>query len=123
MAFLPYLAPFFLIFEAWQLVMSERYLGIARIEQGVDPRKLPLGGALATVWTVTMVASWLWIVLLLLEPVSRAPGVCMLLVTGCGYFLRRSSPMKWVLVILTFEGACRIGMMFYLTGTLWNQGG
>lgn len=121
MSFVLYLSPFYLLFELWQLVVAERYLGISRIEQGVDPRKLPLGNIVAFLWTAGVVSSWVWMFLLLVDPQGRAPGACMLLVTGMGFLLRRSSPMKWILVILTFEGACRIGMMFYLCALLGRE--
>ena len=38
MDLLLYLAPLWIVFEAWQLVISERYLGIKQIEKGADPR-------------------------------------------------------------------------------------
>ena len=36
------LAPLFFTFELWQLVVSERYLGIKQIARGADPRALGL---------------------------------------------------------------------------------
>ena len=36
----PLLAPLFLVFEVWQLVMSERYLGIKQIARGGNPREM-----------------------------------------------------------------------------------
>jgi hypothetical protein len=36
------LTPLFLVFEVWQLVLSERYLGVKQIARGVDPRTLGL---------------------------------------------------------------------------------
>jgi len=36
------LAPLFLVFEFWQLVISERYMGIKQIRVNADPRELPM---------------------------------------------------------------------------------
>jgi hypothetical protein len=33
-----FLAPLFLMFELWQLVICERYVGIKQIERNGDPR-------------------------------------------------------------------------------------
>jgi hypothetical protein len=115
-----YLSPVFLAFEVWQLVMAERYLGIARIEQGVDPRRLPMGLQVSVPWVLGGAAGWLWILLLLTDPMGQVPALCMAGVGGLGYFLRRSAPLRWVLVILTFEGAIRIGMMLFMMGLLWR---
>jgi len=116
-----YLCPLFLGFEVWQLVVAERFLGIARIEQGVDPRRLPMRLRVSVPWVLGVLASWLWVVLLLTDPLGRIPALCMAVVGGFGYFLRRSAPMRWVLVILTFEGAIRIGMMLFMMGLLWRS--
>ncbi len=37
-----FLAPLFVVFELWQLVISERYVGIKQIERNGDPRTLGL---------------------------------------------------------------------------------
>lgn len=116
-----YLSPLFVLFELWQLVVAEQYLGIARIESGVDPRRLPLRGWKAMVWSFGILAVWAWSLLLLTDRHGRVPGLCMALVCLLGYLLRRSAPLKWILVILTFEGAIRIGMMLFIIGLLWRQ--
>jgi len=116
-----YVSPLFLGFEVWQLVVAERYLGIARIEQGVDPRRLPMGLRVSIPWVLGVLVSWLWVLLLLTDPLGRVPALCMAGVGGLGYLLRRSAPMRWVLVILTFEGAIRIGMMLFMMGLLWRS--
>lgn len=120
MHLLLYASPLFLAFEVWQLVMAERYLGIARIEQGVDPRRLPMGLRVSVPWSLGVLAVWLWTLFLLTDPLGRVPALCIAAVGGLGYFLRRSAPMRFVLVILTFEGAIRIGMMLFMTGLLWR---
>ncbi len=107
-------APAFLVFEVWQLVLSERYLGIKQIARGADPRELGLGELTAFGWSVVLIAYWLWMLLLLTIPFGRVHGASLLVITMIGYSLRRGSPLKWVLVILTFEGAIRVGLLFSL---------
>lgn len=105
----------FLVFEMWQLVVCERYLGIKQIARGADPRALGLGEVTAFLWTTALVAYWLWMLVLVAMPGVRAHGLGLLLVTAIGFSLRRSSPLKWVLVILTIEGAVRIGFLSAMT--------
>src|SRR3954465_4891071 len=105
------LAPVFLLFELWQLFLSERYLGIKQIRVNADPRELPMANWMATTWAGGLLAYYLWMTTLLLHPVGRAQGVVLLIVTAGGYLLRSSCGLKWVLVILTFEGSIRIGML------------
>src|SRR3954471_24245123 len=102
------LAPLFLAFEVWQLVLSERYLGIKQIARSADPRNLGLSEVTACAWSVSLIAYWLWMVLLLTVPLGRVHGLGLLVVSGVGFSLRRGSPLKWVLVILTFVGAVRV---------------
>lgn len=118
MPLLPLLAPLWILFELWQLVVSERYLGIKQIERGTDPRTLDLGELRAAGWSLGIIAEWLWMAALLLEPIGRVQGLGMIGATVLGYALRRSNGLKWVLVILTFEGAIRIGMLLSLCGMM-----
>lgn len=113
-------APLFLIFEVWQLVLSERYLGIKQIARGADPRTLGLGEFTAFVWSVTLIGYWCWMMALLLAAPARMHGLGLLTIAMLGYSLRRGSGMKWVLVILTFEGAIRIGLLLSLCHTAWR---
>ena len=114
-------APIFLVFEVWQLVLSERYLGIKQIARGADPRTLGLGELTAFVWTVALVAYWLWMMTLLAIPIGRAHGLGLLIVSMLGFSLRRGAGFKWVLVILTFEGAIRVGLLFSLAAMAWRR--
>lgn len=114
-------APAFLVFEVWQLVLSERYLGIKQIARGADPRSLGLAETTAFCWTLTLVAYWLWMIALLAVPFGRVHGLCLLSVTMIGFSLRRGSRLKLVLVILTFEGAIRVGLLFYLCAVAWAR--
>lgn len=115
------LAPLFLLFELWQLVMGERYLGIRRIRAHADPRELPMSDRLAAFWAGGLIAYLIWTTTLLLHPVGRAQGIVLLAVSVLGYALRSSTGLKWTLVILTFEGSIRIGMLISLFATSWRR--
>ncbi len=115
------LAPIFLAFELWQLVVSERYLGIAQIRTNADPRELPMKNWMAATWATGLLAYFLWMLTLLLHPVGRAQGVVLILVTAVGYAIRSTCGLKWVLVVLTFEGSIRIGMLISFVGQSWRR--
>jgi len=115
------LAPFWILFEFWQLVVGERYLGIKQIQQGTDPRSLDLSELRAAFWSIALLAEGGWMLALLFERYGRVQALCMLVVTALGYTLRRNGGLKWVLVILTFEGAIRIGMLLSLCGMFWHR--
>lgn len=116
-----FFAPLFLVLEVWQLVLSERYLGIKQISRGADPRTLGLGELTAFVWSVSLLGYWIWMMLLLAFSFGRTHGLSLLAVTMLGFSLRRGSPLKWVLVVLTFEGAIRVGLLFSLCGMAWRR--
>ncbi len=115
------LAPLFLLFEFWQLVISERYMGIKQIRVNADPRELPMPRWMARAWASGLIVYFIWMFTLLLHPVGRAQGVVLLLVTLVGRALRSTCGLKWVLVVLTFEGSIRIGMLISLFGTTWRR--
>jgi hypothetical protein len=108
------LAPLFLVYEVWQLVMSERYLGLKQIARGVDPRELGLGEFTAVCWTLCIFIYLAWMLLLLAVPVGRVYGVTLLGTSLLGFLVRRGAPLKWVLVMLTLEGAVRVGLLLSL---------
>ena len=114
-------APFFLVFEVWQLVLSERYLGIKQIARGADPRTLGLSEIVAFFWSALLIGYWLWMLLLLIVPLGRVAAANLLFVSMIGFSLRRGTRFKWVLVILTFEGAIRIGFLLYLCLLAWRR--
>lgn len=114
------LTPLFIAFELWQLVIGERYLGIKQIKAGADPRELPMKTAVAATWSIGLITYSVWMCTLLLHPLGRAQGVILLLVTAVGYGLRSLTSLKWTLVILTFEGSIRIGMLLSLLGMTWR---
>lgn len=115
------LAPLFLGFELWQLFMSERYMGIKQIRVNADPRELPMARWMATLWAGGLLAYYLWMITLLLHPLGRAQGVVLLAVTVVGYAIRSTCGLKLVLVVLTFEGSIRVGMLLSLLYMAWRQ--
>lgn len=121
MALLLLLAPLFLVFEVWQLVMSERYLGLKQIARNGDPRELGLSEVTAFIWSSSLIIYALWMTALLLIPFAQLHGLGLLALTGFGFSLRRNTSIKWVLVILTFEGAIRIGLLISLTAVAWRR--
>ncbi|MBI4625678.1 MAG: hypothetical protein HY736_20970 [Verrucomicrobia bacterium] len=114
-------APVFLIFEVWQLVLSERYLGIKQVARRADPRSLGLGEVTAFFWSITLIGYWLWMLLLLATSFGRVHGLSLLTVSAIGFSLRRGNSLKWMLVILTFEGAVRVGLLVSLCGMVWRR--
>jgi len=114
------LAPLFLVFEIWQLVVSERYMGIRQIRVNADPRELPMADWMAATWAGGLLAYLIWMTTLLLHPVGRAQGIVLLVVTGLGYAIRTACGLQWVLVVLTFEGSIRVGMLISLLGMSWR---
>ena len=123
MATLLFLAPVFLIFEVWQLVMSERYLGIKQIARNGDPRTLGLAELTAFCWSAMLIAYVAWMVALLVLPFTRIHGLGLLGVLGIGFGCRLNTGLKLVLVILTLEGAVRVGLLISLiamTARRWS---
>lgn len=114
-------APLFLIFELWQLVISERYLGIKQIARGADPRALNLSEITAFFWSTAIVLYWFWMLALLILPYARMHGLGLLFVSAIGFSLRRGAGLKWILVFLTFEGALRIGVLISLCVMVWRR--
>ncbi len=115
------LAPLFLVFEVWQLVVSERYMGVKQIRVNADPRTLPMAGWMAAIWASGLLVYFTWMFSLLIHPVGRAQGVVLIAITALGYAVRTTCGLKWVLVVLTFEGAVRIGMLVSLFASSWRR--
>jgi hypothetical protein len=114
-------APLFLAFELWQLVMSERYVGIKQIARNGDPRKLGLSEVTAFFWSSAIIVYWAWMLGLMLTPFTRVHGLVLLVISIIGFSVRRNCGIKWVLVTLTLEGALRIGLLVSLVGTAWHR--
>lgn len=116
-----YAAPIFLIIELVQLVMCERLVGVKQIKRGTDPRAEGLREPIAAAWTLVLTAYWLWMGMMLVPALGRAHAIVLIAVSIVGYAMRRNVGLKWILVILTFEGAIRIGMLIALTGRMWRN--
>lgn len=115
------LAPFFLLFEVWQLIISERYLGLKQIARNGDPRTLGLGELMAFTWSMLLIGYGLWMCALMFLPASRVYGAALLATLVAGYSLRRNLALKWILVVLTFEGAVRVGLLVSLIAMAWRR--
>jgi hypothetical protein len=115
------LAPLFLVFEVWQLVMCERYVGIKQIARGANPREMGPSEPVACFWTSGIILYLLWTIALLPFPRLRVPALVLIGITAVGYSIRRNCPLKWVLVVLTFEGALRIGLLGMLSIIAWRH--
>lgn len=114
-------APLFLLFELAQLVMSERYVGVKQIKRGTDPRQDGPPNRLAGWWVFFLVVYWMWMGSMLYFRFSRVHMIVIIAVSLFGYALRRNAGLKWILVILTFEGAIRIGILISLLGRTWRH--
>jgi hypothetical protein len=121
MTALLFLAPLFFVFELWQLVVSERYVGIKQIARAADPRELGLGELTAFCWSGTLFAYWLWTLALLALPLARIHAFCLLGVFALGFALRRNCKLQWLLVVLTLEGAVRLGFLVSLSVLAWRR--
>lgn len=115
-----FFAPIFFIFEIVQLVMAERLVGVKQIKQGTDPRENGPREMIAAGWTLSLIAYWLWLGMMLAPGFGRAHIIVIIVVSLVGYGLRKTTSLKWTLVILTFEGAIRIGMLMSLMGRMWR---
>jgi hypothetical protein len=116
-----FLVPFFLVFEIAQLVYAERFLGVKQIQRGADPRELGPNESVAALWVLSICTQSAWLLWLLSEGSTRIHAACLLLVSLCGFSLRSNCRLKWVLVILTIEGALRMGLMVSMFGSAWRS--
>lgn len=121
MSSLPLIAPLFIAFEIWQLVICERYLGIKQIARGGDPRQMGPSEAVSFLWTGCIVAYAAWALMLLASPPARVHALCLIGATVLGYAFRRNSGLKRILIVLTFEGAIRINILFTLSVSVWRH--
>lgn len=115
-----FIAPLFIAFEITQLVAAEKLLGIRQIEAGVDPRRSGPGELASALWAGAMLAEGAWLLWLLGHETLRVHALCVLLVTLLGFTLRSNCTLRWVLVILTIEGALRMGLMVSMLGSAWR---
>ena len=118
---LVFLTPVWFVFEIIQLIVSERFLGVKQIKADTDHRQFGPREPLAFLWCMGIMLFWVWLVAMLFQSVGRASVVTMLAITLVGFSVRRSCGLRWVLVVLTFEGALRIGMLLYLSALSWRR--
>jgi hypothetical protein len=116
-----YFAPLWMLFELGQLVVGERYLGIKQIERGVDPRERGPGEFTSFLWSASILLYWVWMALMLTQPIGRPQVLAMAVLSVIGFSIRRTCGLKWILVTMTFEGAIRIGMLLSLTMVAWRR--
>lgn len=114
-------APGFLIFEIWQLIMAERYVGIKQIARGADPREMGPSEPVACLWSSCIILYGLWMVALAATPNLRVYGLSLLATTAAGYAIRRNCGLKLILVVLTFEGAIRVGILSFFAVAAWSR--
>lgn len=115
------LAPAWIGFEIVQLISAERYLGIKQIQAGEDPRNAGPSEFQSFLWVMFTAFYWIWMLAMLSLRLSSPQLIALIGISILGYLLRRSCGLKWVLVILTFEGAIRIGMLVSLCAFLWRE--
>ena len=65
-------------------------------------------------WSAMLVAYVAWMVALLVLPFTRVHGFGLLGVLAIGFGCRLNTGLKLVLVILTLEGAVRVGLLISL---------
>ena len=75
---------------------------------------------IAALWAFAIYAEGCWFLWLLVSEVTRLHGICMLGIWLVGFTLRSNCTLRWVLVILTLEGALRLGLMGSLLGVIWR---
>jgi hypothetical protein len=129
--FLLWLAPLFAVFELWQLVLAERYLGLKQFARSAEthPRELGPRERIALVVVLGIAFNWLYMVGLVGSRFSRSVGVAMLLVSLLGLIARRQFGsrwwqrfgVRWALMVLTLEVALRLGLLGMLWRIAWRR--
>ena len=115
-----FLAPVFLAFEVIQLVAAEKLLGVKQIQAGGDPRGTGPGELGSALWSGMILAEGAWLLWLLGDEATRIHAASILLVSLVGFSLRSNCTLRWVLVVLTVEGALRMGLMVSMLGSAWR---
>lgn len=99
--------------------MSERYVGIKQIARGADPREMGPSEPVAFLWSSCIILYAIWMAGLLATPQVRIFGLVLIATTALGYTIRRNCGLKWILVVLTFEGAVRVAALAPLSELAW----
>jgi hypothetical protein len=115
------LTPAWIGFEIIQLIVCERYLGVKQIQAGTDPRAGGPSEFGAFAWLCAVALYFLWMAGMLYAHVGYTQIIALLTVSLIGYAIRSFCGLRFVLVVLTFEGAIRIGMLVSLAALLWRE--
>ena len=117
MKFIAWLAPFFILFEVAQLFVAHRYIGPDQIRARIHPldlAKLPPFW-LSMTWMFCLGADYLYQLLLLFEPnLIRVAALLLIFISVVGFMLRRVCGLKWGMVVMTIEGAIRVGFLVFV---------
>lgn len=120
-----HLAPLFIIFDFAQLILAERFIGVKQIRDGRHP--LDSGwdkpAWLAALWLLGTAALWFYMVALIFTPWGGIHGFIMLAISVLGLVLRRALGLRFALVVLTVEGAARMGLLVNLLISVHLWGG
>ena len=114
MNIIAWFAPLFIFLEIAQLFVAHRYIGPEQIRAGRHPLDAlvtpPLWlsvGWLAGLWAIYLYQFALFFV----PTLVRLASLSLILVSVTGFMLRRVCGLKWGLVIMTLEGALRVGLL------------
>jgi hypothetical protein len=124
-------APLFAFFEVWQLILAERYMGVKQFARDPAPHPHELGPSerVAFFCIMGILFNWLYMLGLVAARFSRLVAIGMLGVSLLGLTVRRQFGLPWWrrfgvrcgLVMLTFEGAIRLGLLGFLWREAWRR--
>lgn len=101
--------------EVLQLVLAERVIGMKTLRSGGDPRDDARDASwYDRIWLASIVLVTVYPFLLLFIREARLFGGVMLGLTLVGYSFRRQYGLRYALVVLTLEGALRIGVIVHM---------
>jgi hypothetical protein len=126
-----WIAPLFALFEIWQIVIAERYMGVEQFarDAGPHPRELGPGELAAFLCAMGILFNWLYMVGLVASRFSRPAALLMLAVSLIGLTVRRQLGerwwrrfgVRWALVVMTLETAIRLGLVGFLWREAWKR--
>lgn len=101
--------------ELLHLVVAERRIGVRQLRAQTDPREeRPPPARVGWLWLALIALTQAYPLILLTEGETRLFGLVMLLLGVIGFDLRRRGGLRWALVVLTLEGALRMGVMIQM---------
>jgi hypothetical protein len=117
-----WIALIFMVFEVAQLVLALRFIGIEQIRRNQHPLDAPSPHSFwfSATWVTAILADYAFQATLLLMPLPlleprewvryiKAAAFLMIFASFVGFVVRRRCGVKWGLVVMTFEGALRLG--------------